>query len=420
MNSPYIHKNSCRICGSKNLTKFLDLSKQPLANAFLENKDDFKAEKKYPLAVYFCHDCNLAQLLDVIDKKILYRNYIYFTSGIISILLTANLSRDNHFFIYARDVLKRFLKKRDFVVEIASNDGAMLSVFQKQGCRVLGIDPAVNIAQVANQRGIETLAEFFDEKISRKIVRRYGQAKAIIANNVVAHIDDHHSLVRGIKELLAPQGIFIFEAPYLADMFENLTYDTIYHEHLSFLAVRPLKKLFEQFGLEFFDIEIQPVQGKSLRGFVCHQGVYPARPSVEQLVEGELKMGLEQLGTYLDLAERVKAQKNKLVAVLKDLKAKGKKISAYGAPAKGNTALNYCQIAPDLIDYAVDDLPIKQNRYTPGMRIPVVDRAYAAANPPDYYLMLAWNYADAILKKEKEFRKNGGKFIIPVEGVKIV
>lgn len=416
----YTHNTNCRICGSSDLVKVIDLGNQPLANSFVKNSDGFKDEKKFPLAVYFCQQCNLAQLCDVVDKNVLYDDYVYFTSGIISILMTSGLSKDNHFYLYAQDIIEKFLKKDDFVVEIASNDGAMLQVFKNNGNRILGIDPAKNVAAVANKNGIETWIEFFDDKVAENITRKHGKAKAIIANNVVAHIDNHHGLARGVKELLATDGVFVFEAPYLVDMFHNLTYDTVYHEHLSFLSIRPLKKLFEQFGLELFDVEIKPIQGKSLRGFVCHTGAYPVSQRVDQLIKEELALGLHKLDTYHELARRIEEQKKKVVDILKEIKRQGKSIAAYGAPAKGNTMLNYCQIGADILDYALDDLALKQNLYTPGMHIPVKDRAYASSNPPDYFLMLAWNYADAIIKKEQAFIDNGGKFIIPVEGVKII
>lgn len=408
----YVHKNNCRICNSPNLTKFLDLGLQPLANSFLKDQSEFVKEKKYPLAAYVCHSCNLAQLLDIVDKEEMFCDYIYFTSGMPKI--------SDHFRHYAEEVISRFLKQDDFVVEIASNDGILLKFFQDSGYRTLGVDPAANVVKVAESLGVETVIDFFSEKVAEDILKRYQPAKIILANNVVAHIDNHQDLVKGVAKLLASDGVFIFEAPYLVDMFENLAYDTIYHEHLSFLAVRPLKKLFEQFALEIFDIEVQPVQGRSIRGFVGRKGKHPLNSNVQKLIDLELRMGLNSLETYNNLAVKISQQKDKLVKILKDLKSQGKKIAAYGAPAKGNTLLNYCHIGPDILDFALEDLPVKQNLFTPGMHIPTVNKTYAQSHLPDYYLMLAWNYQKPILEKEKEYRENGGKFIIPVKDIEII
>lgn len=406
------HNTVCRICQSKNLTKFLDFDQQPLANSFLKDKQEFKDEKFYPLAVYFCHNCNLCQLLDVVSKEEMFSDYIYFTSGMPKI--------SNHFRAYAEDIMKRFLKPEDLVVEIASNDGILLKFFQDAGFRALGIDPAANVVKTAEKLGIKTIVDFFSENLAKQIAEQHGKAKAILANNVVAHIDDHHDLARGISALLTDDGVFVFEAPYLTDMFENLTYDTIYHEHLSYLAVRPLQKLFEQFGLEIFNAQIHAVQGKSLRGFVGRRGRHPISPGVQQLVDLELSMKLDEPQSYERLAKRIEEQKRQLTKILTELKNQGKKIAAYGAPAKGNTMLNYCQIGADILTYALENLPAKQNLFTPGMHIPTVDAAYAHSHEPDYYLMLAWNYEKPILEKEQPYLKKGGKFIIPVEGIRIV
>lgn len=401
----YHHNTKCRICGSENLTKFLDLGNQPLANSFIKNKADFATEKTYPLAAYFCHECNLAQLLDVVSKEEMFADYIYFTSGMPRI--------SNHFKNYAEDVMKRFLKPGELVVEIASNDGILLKFFQDAGYRALGVDPAANVVKVAEKLGVQTIVDFFSEQVGETVAQKYGKAKAILANNVVAHIDNHHDLVKGINNALAEDGVFVLEAPYLVDMFENLTYDTIYHEHLSFLAVRPLKRLFEQYGFEIFDVEIHQVQGSSLRVFVGRAGQHPVSSNVQRLIGRELELGLDSLDAYNALAKKVEEQKQNLIKLLNGLKDSGKKIAAYGAPAKGNTMLNYCGLGVEVLDYALEDLPAKQGLFTPGMHIPTVDSAYAHQHLPDYFLLLAWNYLKVILEKEKDFLELGGAFILP-------
>src|SRR3989344_4994254 len=272
----------CRICGSRELIKFLDLGSQPLANSFLRTEKEFETEERYPLQVCFCNQCNLVQLSGVVSKEKLFSDYIYFSSGMPKL--------SNHFKAYAEDVMGRFLKPNDFVVEIASNDGILLKFFKDKGYRTLGIDPAVNVVKIAEQFGVRTLENFFSEKLAKEIAKDENKAKLILANNVVAHIDDHQDLTRGIKALLADDGVFVIEAPYLVDMFENLTYDTIYHEHLSYLALRPLKKLFEMHDLEAFDIEVNEVQGISLRIFVGHKGMHKITTNINKYIELELSM----------------------------------------------------------------------------------------------------------------------------------
>ena len=239
-------KNSaCRACQNPKLVKVIDLGLQPLANSFLKKEQLNQPEAKYPLEVYFCENCSHTQLIHIIDKEILFSDYVYFSSHMPKV--------SAHWQKYADDVIGRFLKsKNDLVVELGSNDGVLLKYFKEQGFRITGVDPAKNIAKLANEHGIETVAEFFNEKIADQITAAKGRAKAILGNNVIAHIDDYETLGRGLSKLLAPDGVFVFEAPYLVDMFQNLTFDTIYHEHMSYLAVRPMNAWLKRFGLEIF------------------------------------------------------------------------------------------------------------------------------------------------------------------------
>jgi len=397
----------CRICKGSKLKPFLDLGNQPLANAFLSKKDLSKKEDKYPLKVLFCEECNLCQLSCVVSPEILFRNYVYFSSGMPVL--------PQHFQDYADEIHHNYISSdKNLVVELGSNDGILLLAIQKNGAQVLGVDPAENIAKIANKRGVKTIPDFFSEKLSKDIKKQYGNAKVIIGNNVVAHINDHHDLVKGIKNLLSKDGVFILEAPYLVDMFENYTFDTIYHEHLSYLAIRPLMKLFDQYDMEIIDVKIYPVQGNSIRVHVANKGQYQTHKRVSDLVKKEKALKLDQFSTYQDLARTIGAMKEDVLKILLDLKSQGKTIAGYGAPAKGNTLLNYYGIDTKILDYATEGLPSKIGTYTPGTHIPVVDINKARQNPPDYYLLLAWNYKDAIMEKEKEFLKSGGKFIMPV------
>lgn len=402
----------CRICESSDLTEFLHLGDQPLANSFLKASDLEKPEAKYPLRTLFCHECNLVQLGEVIDPRLLFSDYIYFSSG---------MPAGRHWRDYAQSVVKEFIQDpRDLVVEIGSNDGHFLAVVKETHANILGVDPAQNIARLANERGIPTVPDFFSKDVAEQILHDRGPAKIIIANNVVGHIDDHHDLLRAVVRLLAPSGVFIMEAPYLADMFENLAFDTIYHEHLSYLALWPLRNLFSRFGLEVFDAKVLPIQGNSIRIFVARKGVREVWPSVEDLVQKELLMKMHEPGTYFGLGEEIENLKDEVTSLLRGLKGQGKRIIGYGAPAKGNTLLNYFQIGPEILDFSTEELPSKIGVYTPGMRIPVFHVSKARQNPPDYYFLLAWNYKDAVLQKEQNFVKTGGKFIMPIGRERII
>lgn len=401
------------MCMSPRLKIFLDLGMMPLANSFLTKEMLGMPEPKFPLRVFFCEDCNLSQLIDVVPSDVLFRNYIYFSSSVPHV--------PDHFKKYAEEVAEKFIVSTDdLVVEIGSNDGVLLGVIKEKGVRVLGVDPAQNIAAVANARGVETLPEFFSEALAHEILKKHGHAKVIIGNNVVAHIDDHHDLVKGVKALLREEGVFIFEAPYLLDMFENLTFDTVYHEHLSYLSVMPLMNLFRHYGMEIFDIKLSQVQGNSIRVYTGKEGKHPLSSNVAFFVRKERSRGAHEYSTYLRLADTVYRLKEEVGGFLKKLKSEGKRIAAYGAPAKGNTLLNFFGIGNNLIEYATEELPPKIGLFTPGTHIPVVDITWARKNPPDYFLLLAWNYKDAILKKEEELRSQGVKFIMPVGDVRVI
>ncbi|MAF25237.1 methyltransferase [bacterium] len=405
-------QTSCRVCSQSTLKPFLDLGEQPLANAFLKSDQIEQVEPKYPLRVLFCTNCNFVQLGDVVDPDLMFQGYVYHSSG---------MPASKHFRDYAEALTKNFINsKDDLVVELGSNDGHFLEVIKESGAKILGVDPARNIAKIANERGIPTLANFFTAKLAGEIKEKHGTAKVMVGNNVFAHIDNLHDVLEGVSTLLSDDGVFVIEAPYLVDMFENLTFDTIYHEHLSYLSVRPLLSFFEKFGLEIFKVETNPIQGVSLRVFSGKKGQHPVESSVNNFVKKEKDLGMDKFDSYLELAGRVKALKEEVVELVKSLKDKGSTIAAYGAPAKGNTLLNYFGLGGKDISYATEGLEVKVGLLTPGMHIPVVHIDQARKDPPDYYLLLAWNYKDVILDKEKEFRQGGGKFIMPVGQDRII
>lgn len=406
-------QTKCRMCESEHLRHFFDLGEQPLANSLLQDKAHFAEEKRFPLGLVFCEECNLAQLGYVVDPRLLFaRDYAYCSSGIPNYL---------HFVNYAEEMRTRFLHDTEkFVVEIGSNDGHLLYLIKQFGVRVLGVDPAENVAAAANERGVLTRAEFFSEAFAKRAASEFGQADVIIGNNVVAHIDDHHDLLRGVTALLADDGVFVFEAPYLGDMFETLAFDSIYHEHMSYLALRPLQKLFENYGMEIFDVKPFPVQGNSLRYYTALKGTYAIELSVGFYLTQEKERGFDQLTTYQELAKKIEVLKTDVRDTVFRLKKEGKRIAAYGAPARGNTLLNYFGIGRDILEFATEELPSKIGKLTPGTHIPIVDISRARENPPDYYLLLAWPYKDVVLEKEKDFVANGGKFIMPVGTIRII
>ncbi len=403
---------TCRDCGSDKLHLFLDLCDQPPANAFAATADT--VEEFFPLRASVCEDCNLVQLIDVVDLDTLFQNYVYLSTG-------AGLTLPAHFTQYAEDVIKRYsLSSESRVVELGSNDGLLLRAFKERGVpNVLGVDPAKNVAEHANSQGIETIAAPWSAEIAERIKQTKGYADVIIGNNVVAHIDDHLDLFSAVKSLLAPEGVFIFEAPYLIDMFTNLAFDTIYHEHLSCLALRPIKKLVESLGLEVIDIELKKVQGISMRVYIAHAGARPVSSNVSEAVGEEVRLGLNTLEAYDALAKRIYTRKKEVKDLLETLKKEGKTIAGYGAPAKGNTLLNFFDIGPETLEYLTEGLPTKIGKFSPGKKIPVIDIEEARKSPPDYFLLLAWNYADSILVKEQPLRDAGTKFIIPI-GEKVV
>lgn len=404
---------NCRICESADLTQFLDFGLQPLANSFLKKEQLGDPEAMYPLRVVVCGQCRLVQLQDMVDPEIMFRDYVYFSSG---------MPASEHFRAYVRSIVDGFTSSaEDLVVDIGSNDGHFLSIVKELGRPILGVDPARNLAKAANEAGIPTIPEFFSASLAEDIVKQHGYPKVVVGNNVVAHIGNLHELVKGVKVLTGQGGVFVFEAPYLIDMFENLSFDTIYHEHLSYFSIFPLKKLFEQYGMDIFDVQVHPIQGNSIRVFVCQSGARPIQPSVQECLDKEKALGLQDgVEAYFALATKIANLKNEVVTVLKDLKQQGKSIVGYGAPAKGNTLLNYYGIGTDILDYVTEELPSKIGFYTPGMHIPVVPTAELRTNPPDYALLLAWNYKDVILKKEQAFRDQGGQFIMPIGSERIL
>lgn len=406
-------RTRCRGCGGEQFTRFLELGPQPLANAFPRDPGEFAGEAMYPLDVYFCHGCSLVQLLDVIDPEVLFREYIY-VSGTSELMAS-------HFRQYADDVIReRRLDAGSFVVEVASNDGTLLANFADRGVRVLGVEPAVNIAQIANDRGIPTVVEFFSPEVAGSVREEHGRADAVLGNNVLAHVDDTVGFLRGAADLIQPDGVVVVEVPYLLNMLDGMEWDTVYHEHLCYFSVTALRTLFARAGLQLVRVDPLEVHGGSIRawGVFAHGGAEAG--SVSAFLAQEEARGLTSPDRFLEFGDEVQRNRDDIVAMLTDLKSRGHRLAAYGAPAKGNTLLNYCRIGTDILEYTVDRSALKVGRYTPGMHLPVLPAEELAERRPDYAMILAWNFAEEIIRQQRAYREAGGRFIIPVPAPQII
>lgn len=407
-------RTKCRACGQSRLVRFLILGPQPLANANLRTAADAATEQRFPLDLYFCNHCSLVQLADVIDPEVLFRHYIYVTGTSDTIAV--------HNKAYAATVVNLLrLGKDDLVVEAASNDGSLLTCFRDVGVRTLGVEPAANIAALARAAGIDTVDEFFDLAAARKLRAARGAARAVIGNNVLAHVDDTQDFLRGGRELIDGDGLVITEVPYAREMLERLEYDTVYHEHLCYFSVTSLITLCDAVGLSVVRIDQVPVHGGSLRmyaGLPAHYGAHA--PDVLKLAEAERAIGMTSLVRWQEFARGVEAQRAALRTLLEGLVKEGKSVAGYGAPAKGNTLLNYCGIDTRLLPYTVDRNPLKVGTLTPGMHIPVLPAETLVERQPDYVLILAWNFADEVMRQQGEYRRRGGRFIIPIPMPRLV
>lgn len=399
---------ACRMCKSVDLVKFLDLGFTPPADQFLREEQMKEPVIYYPLQVMLCADCGLVQLSYVVSPEVLYRHDYPYESSI-------TITGHKHWLEFAKSTAKRFrLSSKDLVVDIGSNVGVLLEAFKSCGTRILGVDPAANIARIAERRGIETMAEFFSPNIATRVVREKGQASVITATNVFAHIDDLDSLMQAIDILLTKRGVFIVEAPYFTNLIKNLEYDTIYHEHLSYLSVKPLIRFFHRFEMEVFDVQQRDIHGGSFRSFVARRGQQPISPVLNELVKMEEEMRLHSIDTLLEFAARIKQHREELLWLLRSLKHEGKRIVGVSAPAKGMTLLNYCKIGVETLDFLTEKSLLKIGRYSPGQHIPVLSDDELMQQKPDYALLLAWNFAAELMDNLRAYREAGGRFIIPI------
>jgi SAM-dependent methyltransferase len=416
MNSSRVHRvrTECRACGRNGLTRFLQLGEQPLANSFLREASEFADEPRFPLDLYYCSECFLVQLVDVIDPSVLFRNYLYVTGTSDTIA--------EHNVRYAATIVELLdLGPDDLVVEVASNDGSLLKRFRDHGVRTLGVEPATNIAVQARAEGLEVLDVFFTEAAAEDIRASHSGARAVIGNNVLAHVDDTRGFLAGARKLLAPGGLVVTEVPYLGPFLDRLEYDTVYHEHLCYFSVGALARLCEAVGLAIVRIDDVPVHGGSVRMYAANASeVEGHAPAVLERIRAELERGMQDPACYAGFAERVVRQRDELQQLLRKLRAEGAQLAGYGAPAKGNTLLNFCQIDVETIPYLVDKSDMKVGLYTPGTHIPVMPVSTLLERQPDYVLILAWNFAPEIMRQQSEYAARGGRFIVPIPEPRVV
>jgi hypothetical protein len=401
------------VCESARVEEFLDLGSTALANKFLRPEELGGPEPRYPLRVGFCHGCGHVQLTDPVPPSAMFEDYLYVSS--------ASDTLKAHFEDLSRLLVERHdLDANDLVIDIGANDATLLSAFRRHGVRTVGVDPALNLASLSADRGIERFTGFFGAATAPEIVARWGGAAVITATNTFPHIPNLRDFVTGIDTALARGGAFVIEAHYLVDLLDQTAFDTIYHEHVSYWALTPMHRLFDRMGMEIVRAERLPIHHGQLRVWVQRKGEGDVDETVAAILEMERALGIGRLETYQAFGRRVQQIKRDLHATLTGLKREGKRVVAYGAPAKGSTLLEFLQIGPELVEFIADRSPLKQGRYTPGSHIPIVSPARLLSDRPDYALLLAWNFVDEVLGQQAPYREKGGKFIVPVPEVKIL
>ncbi|WP_288903225.1 class I SAM-dependent methyltransferase [uncultured Sneathiella sp.] len=406
---------SCRFCHQELTRTLVDLGSTPLANSYLREESHIAAEKSYPLHARVCETCFLVQVEDVVPAEDIFSDYAYFSSF--------SSSWVEHARRYAEKLSGELnLGPDSLVAEIASNDGYLLKHFVAKGIPVLGIEPAANVAKSAEKVGVRTEVAFFGIETATRLAKSGLQADLMAANNVMAHVPDINDFIGGIPILLGKDGVFTIEFPHLLNLIEKVQFDTIYHEHYSYLSLLTVEKILEAHGLKLFDVEELPTHGGSLRVYACHEGAgkYAETPRLGALRKKEAAAGLDTVSAYQNFTPRVEKVRDDLLSFLQAAKAEGKKVAGYGAAAKGNTLLNYCGVGPELIEFVVDRNPEKQGTLLPGSHIPVFSPEKIWAEKPDYVLILPWNLADEISSDMAAVKDWGGRFVIPIPELEIL
>jgi hypothetical protein len=410
-----IHRrDTCRGCESTQLELVFALKPSPIGDAYVKREQCSTPQPSYPIDLFMCRQCGLAQLSDVIEPDVLYGDYIYVTSS--------SLGLDEHFDGYAAEVIaKCCVPNGSLVVDIGSNDGTLLGKFKARGMKVLGVEPASKIAQEATAAGIATVSAFFTPDLAEQLARDHGSARIITANNMFANVDDLYSLVKAIEYLLAPDGVFVMETSYLGDLVDNLVFDFIYHEHLSSFSVRPVQELFKRVGLELAAIKYVPTKGGSLRYFLQRPSVGPlvVDGSVEDMLAREEKTGLYRKETFAKFAATINGLKKQLHIFLSEQRKAGKIIAGFGASITGTTLIYHFEIG-EYLDYIVDDNTAKQGRFSPGLHLPVLPTSALMEKKPDCVVALAWRYAEQFILKNGAYLDAGGTVVVPVPELKII
>ncbi|MEK7857793.1 MAG: class I SAM-dependent methyltransferase [Elusimicrobiota bacterium] len=404
-------RSTCRLCDGHDLDVVLPLAPTPLVDAYIKQDRLHLKQEPIPLDLALCRTCGHVQLLDVVDPDVIYTDYLYET--------VSSLGLPEHFDAYAEDVLKRIKPAKDALVfDVGSNDGTLLKAFKKRGMRVLGIDPAREIAHKATANGLETVADFFSLAKAKELKAKHGPAAIVTTNNLYANIDEMHDLTEGVRHMLAADGVFVFESSYLADMIDNMVFDFIYHEHLSYFSARPVAAFFKRHGLELIDVQHTAPKGGSMRYTAQLQGgPRKAAPAVAVQLAYEEKRGLQSPATFKAWSAVIEKAKAATVAALSGFK--GRKVCGYGASATTTTLIHHLGIGGQL-ECFFDDYPIKQNTFSPGLHIPVVPSSEIYVRKPDLIFVAAWRYAGPIMKRHEAFAKAGGKWLIPLPEMKVV